>query len=132
MSLEIYFETYGCTANKNSTEIMKGLVRQRKLEITSNPDYAELIIINSCIVKSNKALKSGISKSSNSNFRFSRFRSDSSVSLLSLILKSLFCSSDSPDTCSTSASVTCSLSSASFLPCPASITLSSSMMIGAM
>jgi threonylcarbamoyladenosine tRNA methylthiotransferase CDKAL1 len=49
--LEIYFETYGCTANKNSTEIMKGLVRQRKLEITSNENYADLIVINSCIVK---------------------------------------------------------------------------------
>lgn len=48
---EIYFETYGCTANYNSTEIMKGLVKQAGLNITNNLDYADLIVINSCIVK---------------------------------------------------------------------------------
>jgi MiaB-like tRNA modifying enzyme len=49
--LEIYFESYGCTANHNSTEIMKGLARQSGLNITSNIDFADLIVINSCIVK---------------------------------------------------------------------------------
>ncbi len=51
MMLEIYFETYGCTANYNSTEIMKGLVRQVGLNITQNENYADLIVINSCVVK---------------------------------------------------------------------------------
>ncbi|MBW2969253.1 tRNA (N(6)-L-threonylcarbamoyladenosine(37)-C(2))-methylthiotransferase, partial [Candidatus Woesearchaeota archaeon] len=50
--LEIFFESYGCTANKNSTEIMKGLVREAGLNITLNPNFADLIVINSCIVKS--------------------------------------------------------------------------------
>jgi threonylcarbamoyladenosine tRNA methylthiotransferase CDKAL1 len=49
--LEIYFETYGCTANYNSTEIIKGLIKQAGLNITENFDYSDLIIINSCIVK---------------------------------------------------------------------------------
>ena len=49
--LEIFFESYGCTANANSTEIMKGLVSQAGFNITSNSNYADLIIINSCIVK---------------------------------------------------------------------------------
>lgn len=49
--LEVYFESYGCTANQNSTEIMKGLVRQAGLNLTLNPEFADLIIINSCIVK---------------------------------------------------------------------------------
>lgn len=49
--LEIYFETYGCTANYNSTEIMKGLVKQAGLNITTNINLAEIIIVNSCIVK---------------------------------------------------------------------------------
>lgn len=49
--MEIYFESYGCTANQNSTEIMKGLVRQAGFNITSSIDYADLVIINSCIVK---------------------------------------------------------------------------------
>lgn len=49
--MEIFFESYGCTANANSTEIMKGLVRQAGFNITSDENYADLIIINSCIVK---------------------------------------------------------------------------------
>lgn len=49
--MEIYFETYGCTANYNSTEIMKGLVQQAGLNITSNFKFADIVIINSCIVK---------------------------------------------------------------------------------
>lgn len=51
MSIEIYFETYGCTANQNSSEIMKGLVRQAGLNLTENIDFGEIIIFNSCIVK---------------------------------------------------------------------------------
>src|SRR3989339_403397 len=49
--LEVYFESYGCSANYNSTEIMKGLVKQAGLNITSNIDFADLVVINSCIVK---------------------------------------------------------------------------------
>ncbi len=48
---EIYFETYGCTANQNNSEIMKALVRRAGLNITNNPNIADIIIINSCIVK---------------------------------------------------------------------------------
>lgn len=49
--LETYFETYGCTANKNSTEIMMGLVKQAGLNLTEDEAFADLIVINSCIVK---------------------------------------------------------------------------------
>ncbi|MCF7910709.1 tRNA (N(6)-L-threonylcarbamoyladenosine(37)-C(2))-methylthiotransferase [Candidatus Pacearchaeota archaeon] len=48
---EIYFETYGCTANYNSTEIMKGLIQQSGLNITSKIEFSDFIVINSCIVK---------------------------------------------------------------------------------
>jgi threonylcarbamoyladenosine tRNA methylthiotransferase CDKAL1 len=48
---EIYFETYGCVANYNSTEIMKGIVKNAGLEITNDLDYADIVVINSCIVK---------------------------------------------------------------------------------
>jgi MiaB-like tRNA modifying enzyme len=47
----IYFESYGCCANQNNAEIMKGLVRQTGLELTSNPDIADLLVLNTCIVK---------------------------------------------------------------------------------
>ena len=49
--LEIYFETYGCTANYNSSEIMKGLLKQAGLNLTNNSNFADFIVINSCIVK---------------------------------------------------------------------------------
>lgn len=47
----IFLETYGCSANQNNSEIIKGLIRQCGLELTSNPKIADLIIINSCVVK---------------------------------------------------------------------------------
>jgi len=47
----ISFETFGCSANLNNTEIMKGLVKQAGLEIVENPEIADIIVINSCIVK---------------------------------------------------------------------------------
>jgi MiaB-like tRNA modifying enzyme len=50
-TLDVYFETYGCTANHNSTEIMKGLIYQTGLNITSNINLADIIVINSCIAK---------------------------------------------------------------------------------
>ena len=49
--IDIYFETYGCTANYNSTEIMKGVVINSGLNITSDIKRADVIVINSCIVK---------------------------------------------------------------------------------
>ena len=51
MFSEVYFETYGCTANYNSSEIMQGLVRQAGINLISKPEHADLIVINSCIVK---------------------------------------------------------------------------------
>ncbi len=47
----LYFETYGCVANKNNTEIMKGLALQSGLQITNNIDIADILVINTCIVK---------------------------------------------------------------------------------
>ena len=47
----IYFETYGCVANQNNTEIMKGLCLANGLEITNNPEIADILVINTCVVK---------------------------------------------------------------------------------
>ncbi len=47
----VYFETYGCTANQNNTEIMKSLCLESGLQTTSNLNIADIIIINTCIVK---------------------------------------------------------------------------------
>lgn len=48
----VYIETYGCSANLNNSEIIRGLVKQAGLELTNNEEIADIIIINSCIVKS--------------------------------------------------------------------------------
>jgi len=48
----IYIDTYGCSANQNNSEIIAGLVTQSGYQITSNPEIADIHIINSCVVKS--------------------------------------------------------------------------------
>ena len=47
----IYIETYGCSANQNNSEILAGILASKGYKITNNPDIAEIIIINSCVVK---------------------------------------------------------------------------------
>ena len=47
----IYIENYGCTANKNNAEILAGLCREAGLDIISKPELADIIIVNTCIVK---------------------------------------------------------------------------------
>ena len=47
----IYIETYGCSANQNNSEILAGILLQNNYQITNNPDIAEILIINTCIVK---------------------------------------------------------------------------------
>jgi threonylcarbamoyladenosine tRNA methylthiotransferase CDKAL1 len=49
--INIYFKTYGCTANYNSSEIMEGILKKEKFKIVKNINLADFIIINSCIVK---------------------------------------------------------------------------------
>lgn len=48
-----YFHTttYGCTANQNNSEILVGLLTQSGYQLTNNPKIADILIINTCIVK---------------------------------------------------------------------------------
>jgi threonylcarbamoyladenosine tRNA methylthiotransferase CDKAL1 len=48
----IYIETYGCSANQNNSEILKGILTRSGYLITNNPQIADILIINTCIVKS--------------------------------------------------------------------------------
>lgn len=48
----IYIETYGCSANQNNSEIIAGLLSQTGFIVTNNIELADLVIINSCVVKS--------------------------------------------------------------------------------
>lgn len=48
----IYIETYGCSLNQSDSEVMAGLLKEKGFfEITDNIEEADVIIINTCIVK---------------------------------------------------------------------------------
>ncbi|MEM4215299.1 MAG: tRNA (N(6)-L-threonylcarbamoyladenosine(37)-C(2))-methylthiotransferase [Candidatus Pacearchaeota archaeon] len=51
MSYNVYIETYGCSANQSNSEIMKGILASHGFNIVSNENIADVVIINSCIVK---------------------------------------------------------------------------------
>ncbi len=51
MQSYIYIQTFGCTANQNNSEILKGILTQSGYQITNNQDIADIIILNTCIVK---------------------------------------------------------------------------------
>ncbi len=47
-SKSIYFVSLGCPKNRVDTEVMLGLVDQAGLRITSAPDAADVIVVNTC------------------------------------------------------------------------------------
>ncbi len=47
----IYIETYGCAANQNNGEIIRGLLERQGFIFVSKPELADIIILNTCIVK---------------------------------------------------------------------------------
>ena len=47
----VYIETYGCSANQNNSEILAGILSQHGFIVTNNSEIAEIIIINTCVVK---------------------------------------------------------------------------------
>ena len=49
--MRFYLETYGCAANKSDSEIIVGILSKAGLERVMNPKFADLIIVNTCIVK---------------------------------------------------------------------------------
>ncbi|MFH0831468.1 MAG: tRNA (N(6)-L-threonylcarbamoyladenosine(37)-C(2))-methylthiotransferase [archaeon] len=46
-----YIESYGCSANKNNSEIIAGLLQQVGLNVVKNLKIADIAIISTCIVK---------------------------------------------------------------------------------
>src|SRR3989344_8285 len=53
----IYIESYGCFANQDNEAIMKGLLVKEGFKIINNENKADIIIINTCIVKGSTASK---------------------------------------------------------------------------
>ncbi|MBW2965972.1 tRNA (N(6)-L-threonylcarbamoyladenosine(37)-C(2))-methylthiotransferase [Candidatus Woesearchaeota archaeon] len=48
---KIYIKTYGCALNQSDSELMSGLLKQAKFEITKNIEDAFIVIVNTCTVK---------------------------------------------------------------------------------
>jgi len=49
--MEFYIETYGCAANRSDSEIIAGILSRNNWIKVSSPEFAELIIVNTCVVK---------------------------------------------------------------------------------
>jgi MiaB-like tRNA modifying enzyme len=46
-----YIETYGCSANQNNSEILAGMLTGAGFIVIQDPKLADIVIINTCIVK---------------------------------------------------------------------------------
>ncbi len=51
MTKKVYIETYGCAVNRSDSEIMMGLLKKAGYRIVKDWRDAEVVIINTCIVK---------------------------------------------------------------------------------
>jgi len=49
---KIYLKTLGCSFNQADSEIMRGLLKNADFQIIDNPNLADVIILNTCYVKS--------------------------------------------------------------------------------
>lgn len=49
--VSVYMETYGCSANQSHSEVMMGLLRDEGCLIVTEPKEADVLVINTCIVK---------------------------------------------------------------------------------
>ncbi|MBS1266850.1 MAG: tRNA-2-methylthio-N(6)-dimethylallyladenosine synthase [Candidatus Woesearchaeota archaeon] len=47
----VFIETYGCSANQNDTEIMAGLLKKDGFKLVDSIKEANIIVLNTCIVK---------------------------------------------------------------------------------
>ncbi len=51
MPYNVYVESYGCSANLSNAEIIKGILVNRGFNIVTNEKIADVVIVNTCIVK---------------------------------------------------------------------------------
>jgi len=51
VNLKAYIQTYGCQMNEYDSEIISGLFKKRGYSLSSHPEEANLIILNTCYVR---------------------------------------------------------------------------------
>ena len=49
--MKVYIETFGCTFNQGDSQIMAGLLKEEHVQLVSDPEDADVIIVNTCYVK---------------------------------------------------------------------------------
>jgi MiaB-like tRNA modifying enzyme len=49
--MKVFIETYGCTLNQADSEILKGVLAEKNIQICSREDEADVIVLNTCFVK---------------------------------------------------------------------------------
>ncbi|MFH1916067.1 MAG: tRNA (N(6)-L-threonylcarbamoyladenosine(37)-C(2))-methylthiotransferase [Nanoarchaeota archaeon] len=55
--MNIHIHTQGCTANQSDSEVMAGILKKAGYSIVDSPDRADLIVLNTCTVKSPTEMK---------------------------------------------------------------------------
>ena len=51
MMTNIYIKTFGCTVNQSDSEVMAGLLSKAEFDIVDDVDSADIVIVNTCVVK---------------------------------------------------------------------------------
>ncbi|MBS3108448.1 tRNA (N(6)-L-threonylcarbamoyladenosine(37)-C(2))-methylthiotransferase [Candidatus Woesearchaeota archaeon] len=79
--------TYGCTANQDNSDIIKGILNENKHYIIQNAESADVVIINSCVVKGVTAnkVKSAVEKFRNKKLIITGCMAESEQKLLKRI-----------------------------------------------
>lgn len=54
---KVYVQTYGCSLNQSDSEVMKGVLVENGFSLTEESEEADVLVINSCTVKSNPEQK---------------------------------------------------------------------------
>ncbi len=53
MTNKVYIETYGCQMNVADSELVMGILKDKGYDITTKPDEANVILLNTCSVRDN-------------------------------------------------------------------------------
>lgn len=48
---KVYVESYGCRANHDDSNIMKGVLKKDNFELVDSEDEADVVLVNTCVVK---------------------------------------------------------------------------------